>query len=575
MVDLTRRSGSQILRTFLPNQTADIKGNIYKVSDWSSPAPLRVDEQSVRRSLLREIQPWTKAGEDGGLASDLYGLKPIKVVELEADNGVAVERYPRIWLCPACKRIGRDSTKRCPCGSSRWGQLHFLGFHQCGAVVEPRIQRCPAHDEVMMVSPKSAKAADIRFACPICKTTTMSGLGFMRCPCGNGNITWNVHKARSVYTPRGMAMINPASPEKLQAILGPGGSSRALAWVVEGMSADDPMSMAAMPTREEFINTLMSANGFTRELAESMAAQAEAAGQVGQSPVSAALAELTDAQRDTAGHDAISIATATHDSRTPSTRLEAPSGSDLAAIYASRYPAALKRAGLLEVDLVERFPVLNTMYGYTRGGNGLGEDRLCTFRDKRGGYRLYGDLSETEALLFRLEPVKTARWLERRGHDLGTWDSTSAVSARAAILRAAAIPPPGDQPAVATPGSDLLELLHSYSHRLMRLTSVYAGIDRDSLSEFLLPLHLGFFMYATPKGDFVLGGMQSVFESNLDELVNAFVSAERRCPLDPGCSRGSGACSGCLHVGEPSCRFFNTYLSRQSLFGPSGYLDSL
>ena len=572
MADLTRRSGSQILRTFLPNQTADLRGSIYKVTDWSGAVPLRVDEQSVRRSLLREIQPWTQAGTDGGFTSDLYGLKPIKVVELDDESGVAVERYPRVWLCPVCKRIGKDCSRRCVCGSARWGQLHFIGFHKCGAVAEPRIRRCPTHDDVKMISPKSVKATDIRFACPICDTTTMKGLGFVPCSCGDGNFTWNVHKARSAYTPRGMAMINPASPDKLQAILGPGGATRALMWVVEGMSAMDPTSMTASSTKAELINTLIN-NGLTRELAESMAAQAEAAGQVGQSPVEADLATLSDAQRDAAGHNAVSIATATYDSRTPSSSLEAPVGSELARLYTTNYPAARERAGIVEVDLVERFPILNVMYGFTRGGNELGEDRLCTFREKRGGYRLYGDLAETEALLIRLDPVRVACWLESRGHALGTWETDSGASARAAILRSASIPPPGDEPTQATPGSDLLKLVHSFSHRLMRLASVYAGIDRDSLSEFLLPLHLGFFMYATPKGDFVLGGMQSVFESNLDELLGSFVNAERRCPLVPGCSRGSGACSGCLYVGEPSCRLFNTYLDRQSLFGSRGYLD--
>ncbi|MGV6991242.1 hypothetical protein ACUY3U_07230 [Gordonia amicalis] len=332
------------------------------------------------------------------------------------------------------------------------------------------------------------------------------------------------------------------------------------------------MSMSSTSTKAEFIKTLIG-SGISPELAETMAGHAAAAGEIGQSPIDVDLATLTEEQRDTATHDAVSIATAAHDSRTPSRKLAAPQNSKLAGVYSVNYPTAIGSSGLFEVDLIERFPILNAMYGYTRGGHDLGEDLLCGFRDKRGGHRLYGDLSETEALLIRLDPVRTAQWLEHRGHNLGTWDAASAASARSAILRSTSIPSPGDEPDQPTAGSELLKLVHSYSHRLMRLTSVFAGIDRDSLSEFLLPLHLAFFMYATPKGDFVLGGMQSVFESNLDELLNSFVDAERRCPLDPGCSRGSGACSGCLHVGEPSCRFFNTFLDRQTLFGPSGFLD--
>jgi hypothetical protein len=106
----------------------------------------------------------------------------------------------------------------------------------------------------------------------------------------------------------------------------------------------------------------------------------------------------------------------------------------------------------------------------------------------------------------------------------------------------------------------------------MRQTAVYAGIDRDALAEYLVPLHLGFFIYAAARGDFVFGGLQAVFETELSALISSVVDGEHRCALDPGCSRGAGACMACLHVGEPSCRHFNTYLNRAILFGRIGYL---
>lgn len=102
--------------------------------------------------------------------------------------------------------------------------------------------------------------------------------------------------------------------------------------------------------------------------------------------------------------------------------------------------------------------------------------------------------------------------------------------------------------------------------------AVHAGIERNALSELLVPSHLSFFVYAASKGDFVLGGLQAVFESDLDTFLKALVDDEHRCALDPGCERGGGACSACLHIGEPSCRWFNTRLSRLALFGSNGYL---
>ena len=216
------------------------------------------------------------------------------------------------------------------------------------------------------------------------------------------------------------------------------------------------------------------------------------------------------------------------------------------------------------------------MYGYTRGGGETGASRLVPFRHPRGGYRLHGDLSETESLFFRLDPLQVAHWLTGRGHTLPglTAEDQDPRRARLAILESAQIPLAGDELPVPTIGSDLLMLVHSYAHRLIRRTAVYAGIDRDALAEYLVPLHLGFFIYAGARGDFVLGGLQAVFETELNTLITAVVDGEHRCPLDPGCSRGAGACLACLHVGEPSCRYFNTYLDRKVLFGETGYLRS-
>src|SRR5690606_21201407 len=128
----------------------------------------------------------------------------------------------------------------------------------------------------------------------------------------------------------------------------------------------------------------------------------------------------------------------------------------------------------------------------------------------------------TEAFFIRLDPIRVARWLARRGHTLREWSDP--VDARIAIIEAADIPDRRDEvPERATVGSDLLQLVHTYAHRFIRQTAVFSGIERDALSEYLVPLHLGFFVYAAPRGDFVLGGLQAVFESELDSLLTSFV----------------------------------------------------
>jgi hypothetical protein len=574
---LGSRSGTQILRTFLPLQTADLKGGIYRVTEWTGALPIVVDQDIVRRRLIREITPWTRNGQDNGMSADLFKGARVDVVELDDRRGVTVERFPQVWLCRACRRIGKDRSKACRCGARRWGQLHFVGTHSCGALVEPWIRRCPAHDDVMLVSPKSSKAKDIRFTCPECGQEVMKGLGFRPCACGQGNVSWNVHKARSVYVPRGAVLVNPPRPDRLKELLAAGGSRKALVWVAEGMTAATPLSMPSKPTRGSFIEDLIR-KGMDPDFAEKMAAFAEEEGQLTPDDGADEIDLLSEAQRSEAESQAVDIAMALADSRTSSASLADIQGIDqaLADRYSNQYPAALDRAGLAAVDLVERFPVLNIMYGYTRGDADAGASRLVPFRDTRGGYRLHGDLSETEALFLRLDPCKVANWLTRSGHQLpgfGLGD-TDPQRARLAVLRASEIPGPGDEPDVPTVGSDLLFLVHSYAHRFIRQAAVFAGIDRDALAEYLVPLHLGFFVYAAARGDFVLGGLQAVFETDLGNLLEAAVNGEHRCALDPGCARGAGACLACLHLGEPSCRHFNTYLNRRPLFGRYGYLST-
>lgn len=574
MTILGSRSGSQILRTFLPDQTADLRGDIYRVEDWSAPTPIQVDNDLVRRHLLREIGAWTGHDKDGGMGDELLRGAVVEVVELDERRGVTVERYPRVWLCRVCKRIGRSIERPCKCGQRRWGQLHFVGIHDCGAIEEPWIRRCSEHDDVRVVIPKSAKAADITFECPICHVRTMQGLGFNRpCPCGDGTLRWNVHKARTVYTPRGMVLINPPRPEHRETLKLAGGARKALVWVVEGLTAQSPSDVVAKQTKEELRASLI-ANNIAPDVAESMAELAEQTGQLAK-PGDHPIDSLPETRRDGAEQEAVDIAMALAESRSPTTALRSTTPGDvLDQRYRDSYPAALTRAGIAGLDLVDRFPVLTAMYGYTRGDDDPAKCRLVPFRRRRGVFRLYGNLAETEAFMVRLDPVRVATWLTRRGHALPGWSigDSDPVAARVAILRSAVIPNKRDDQSIESSGADVLNLVHTYAHRFIRQAAVFSGIERDALSEYLLPGHLAFFVYAAARGDFVLGGLQAVFESNLDDLLAAFVDAEHRCPLDPGCSRGSGACSACIHLGEPSCRFFNRFLNRETLFGTGGYL---
>lgn len=83
----------------------------------------------------------------------------------------------------------------------------------------------------------------------------------------------------------------------------------------------------------------------------------------------------------------------------------------------------------------------------------------------------------------------------------------------------------------------------------------------------------GFFAYAAVRGDFALVGLQAVFETELNRLMEALIGPESRCVVGPGCAKQGSACVACLCLGEPSCRYSNRFLDRSQLFGAESFLN--
>jgi UDP-N-acetylmuramate dehydrogenase len=143
--------------------------------------------------------------------------------------GVAVEPFPRVWMCKRCSRLSTSLDKRCPCGAGRAkGQLHFVGYcDRCGALREPYVPGCQQHKQVRVVFPGTSSAREIRFDCPVCGRLVRRGFGFPRCQCGQGVLTFNVHRSASVFTPRTVVIVNAPSPERVRDLAAAGGPSRA------------------------------------------------------------------------------------------------------------------------------------------------------------------------------------------------------------------------------------------------------------------------------------------------------------------------------------------------------------
>lgn len=563
------RSGSQILFGHLPEQTVDADGGVWKVKKWIDPSSVSaIDTGALRDELVRAAYPWRDANppQDGGFVDDLLAQRPVRVRALNREEGVFCEPFPRLYMCQRCKRLHDEAMGRCKCGATgRRGQLPFVGYHEaCGAIKTPYVRKCPKHGQRAVRFPGTASAAELIFFCPECPPNNdVIHRGFTAsCDCAQGGVlSFTVHRSGTVFKPRGISMINPPRREILARIEQAGGGERALEWVLEGM-VGRRLTESAAAQNPASIRKLLEDRGFDDATIEAMLAAMPAAG-----PAASKSLTLDPELRADAERQAKQIALATFESRiTVADLLGQSSTETLRNRYEIEYSRALTRAGIERVELIDRFPVLTAQFGYTRGKPNPGESRLRTYREKSGEYIVYGDLAQTEALLIRLDPQTVHGWLAGQG--IGLNPQTDTRSAAEAILSAMSAM---DRPNDIT--EKVVELVHSYSHAFIKRAAVFAGIDRNALSEVVLPMGLSFFVYAAARGDFVLGGLQALFESDLNQLLDGLVEDEHRCALDPGCEDTGAACAVCLHLGEPSCRMFNTKLSRRALAGGSGYFD--
>lgn len=559
------RSASQILFGHLPEQTVDADGGIWKVKRWNDPQTVSsIDASALREELIRAAYPWTENNEDGGFVADLYAQRSVKVKSLNREEGIWCEPFPRLYLCQVCKRLHDEPMGRCQCGSHRRrGQLPFVGYHDvCGTIKTPYVKKCPAHGQRAVRFPGTASAAELIFYCPVCNNIIQRGFG-AACDCDQGGtLSFTVHRSGTVFKPRGISMINPPRREILNTIEQAGGGERALEWVLDGMGGRR-LTESAAASSPASIRKLLEERGFDAATIEAMITAIPRDGKENsKGPISLDSKLRIDAERH-----AKQIALATFESRITISDLHNQSESRaLTNLYTELYPKAFLSAGIERIELIDQFPILTAQFGYTRGASNSGDSRLRTYRDPNGDYTIYGDLAQTEALLIRLDPMVVHQWLVKVGEPITP--ASDSRSASEAILSSMTSM---DQPNQVA--QKVIELVHSISHAFIKRAAVYAGIERSALSELILPTAFTFFVYAAARGDFVLGGLQALFESELHLLLDGIVNDEHRCALDPGCEDTGGACAVCLHLGEPSCQMFNTALSRKALAGGYGYFD--
>ena len=178
---------------------------------------------------------------------------------------------------------------------------------------------------------------------------------------------------------------------------------------------------------------------------------------------------------------------------------------------------------------------------------------------KREKFGIYAYPFETEGIMFDLDKIKLANWvLDNSFSDENHF--TSIDDAKSFLFNL-------DEDSKEY--ENLYTLVHSFSHVLIKRSSLYTGLDSDSCSELLFPKSGAFMIYSTSNIN--IGGFSFVFENSLMDWFNNVKLDINECVLDPSCIEEIGACFSCMYLPEYVCCRFNQKLDRDVFLGEYRY----
>jgi len=245
----------------------------------------------------------------------------------------------------------------------------------------------------------------------------------------------------------------------------------------------------------------------------------------------------------------------------------------------------MNRLGIQKLLAVSDLPVILASFGYTRRTfeptyseltaknlptrirpfPSLNQDaaRRLSRPELAGAVPILAREGEHEGLFFSLDPDRVVRWLELNNIQLPTPE-------KPALIRIMQSLEPVERYYDNIWQCEIRRfafgLIHSLSHAAMRIAGRFAGLERTSISEYIfLPL-LGTVIFDNSSA-FKLGGLETLARDNLATFLRELDDEAMTCLYDTQCIDHHGACHGCLHSPELSCRFFNHGLSRAFLIG--------
>ena len=242
------------------------------------------------------------------------------------------------------------------------------------------------------------------------------------------------------------------------------------------------------------------------------------------------------------------------------------------------YRELATKFGFSNVQLCSSVPIVSCSYGFTRKEQFGERIKLRGFPREMEKRNIYAARLETEGVLFEIDRKRIIEWLveneliseadkpkSENDYDLKMWFldriQTGLITPFTGI---------DDSSEKGKITKAIYTLIHSISHALIREAAEVCGLDKSSLSEYILPNIPAVFIYCANSQGFSMGALYSAFQSQFDKWLKHAKENTKKCIFDPLCINHDKACAGCLFLNEVSCKHFNKDLDRSYL---CGYFD--
>lgn len=593
------RGKQQVLFSYLPNRTFDFErvAAIARVVGIRGDPRIDLNMPVLLRRIAEEAGAW---GEDFRPALRDEVFRHADRFVLLDPRHVQAELFPKVLWCQnhACGRVfdfsRRDSLpNQCPsCRQGQLVQLRFVKIHRCGALhplLPPDCQECHSNAHMALDTRGSERISSFRWICRRCNRGTGLFGGFCReCQWPDQSLRGmdiEVHRAGRTFYAHTTILLN-IPDRRLDGFFSlPEWSAIAAAKFLEmsevanrtlteySQNAEDPQTSQDTGLSGADLDDLMhrQANGeltpaqFVQEMQVLRERRKHERQVSSPSGIVQALSQRSGVPWsiwERAGQEMLEAVMPMETGHPTELNMQSP-------IVPSAQTA--RQMGLSRVVLVSDYPIITATYGFSRAEYRPNECRLNPFPahvDHGGKFPIFVDQVQADALLLSLNPDRVITWLQRNGCQpiipAGSDPSLARQSYFVQLL--------SNAPLRETLRADQKEarmafgLLHTLSHLAVRQAALLCGLDRTSLSEYVLPRALTFALYCNHRFGATIGALTAMFEQSLLEWLNAIREA-RRCVYDPVCRDRNGNCHACMHLAETSCRFFNLNLSRAFLFG--------